>query len=70
MSRRDAAGETPEDRERRVPHVAGCDDEGCYCPDDVFWARMLGDDDPCAPGKDWAAKAFNQGPIVFGGEQP
>lgn len=52
--------ETPEERERRVPHVADCDAEGCYCPDDVFWARMLGDDDPCAPGKDWIAAAFGE----------
>jgi hypothetical protein len=29
-------------------------------PDDVFWRRLLGDDDPCAPGKDWAAAAFGQ----------
>lgn len=21
--------------------------------DDEFWARLLGDDDPCASGKDW-----------------
>ena len=37
-----------------------CDDEGCYCPDDVFWRRLLGDDDPGAPGKDWAAAAFGE----------
>jgi hypothetical protein len=24
----------------------------------VFWGRLLGDNDPCAPGKDWAAAAF------------
>jgi hypothetical protein len=41
-------------------HTEACDDEGCYCPDDVFWARMLGYDDPCAPGKDWAAAAFGE----------
>jgi hypothetical protein len=35
-----------------------CDSDGCYCPDDVFWGRLLGDNDPCAPGKDWAAAAF------------
>lgn len=39
-------------------HVAACDDDACFCPDDMFWARLLGDDDPCAPGKDWAAAAF------------
>jgi hypothetical protein len=39
-------------------HTEDCDDEGCYCPDDVFWRRLLGDNDPCAPGKDWAAAAF------------
>lgn len=22
--------------------------------DDEFWARLLGDDDPCALGKDWS----------------
>jgi hypothetical protein len=42
-------------------HTPACDDEGCYCPDDVFWGRLLGDDDPCAPGKDWVAAAF--GPL-------
>lgn len=31
--------------------------------DGEFWARLLGDDDPCAPGKDWAAAAFTEGPI-------
>lgn len=31
--------------------------------DDEFWGRLLGDDDPAAPGKDWAAKAFTEGPI-------
>lgn len=42
-------------------HVSpDCDDDGCYCPDDVFWGRLLGDDDPCAPGKDWAAAAFGE----------
>lgn len=35
-----------------------CTDDMCVCPDDVFWGRLLGDDDPCAPGKDWAAAAF------------
>lgn len=54
--------ETPQQREDRVPHVADCDNEGCYCPDDVFWRRMLGDADPCAPGKDWVAAAF--GPLT------
>lgn len=53
--------ESREEREARVPHVSpACDDEGCYCPDDVFWGRLLGDDDPCAPGKDWAAAAFGE----------
>jgi hypothetical protein len=33
-------------------------DEICTCPDDVFWARLLGGDDPCAPGRDWPAAAF------------
>lgn len=52
---------TPEERARRVPHVSpDCDTDGCWCPDDVFWYRMLGDDDPCAPGKDWAAAAFGE----------
>ena len=49
---------TPEERARRVPHVAGCDDGGCYCPDDVAWRRLLGAADPCAPGKDCASAAF------------
>jgi hypothetical protein len=39
---------------------ADLEDEVCVCPDDVFWARLLGDDDPCAPGKDWAAAAFGE----------
>ena len=43
-----------------APHAPACDDEGCYCADDVFWARMLGDDDPCAPGKDWVSAAFGE----------
>lgn len=42
-------------------HTPECDDEGCYCSDDVFWARLLGDDDPAAPGEDWAAAAFGEG---------
>jgi hypothetical protein len=42
----------------RIPHDPACDDEDCYCPEDVFWGRLLGDDDPCAPGKDWVAAAF------------
>lgn len=42
-------------------HVnAACDEDGCYCPDDVFWGRLLGDKDPCAPGKNWAAAAFGE----------
>lgn len=42
-------------------HVSrDCDEDGCYCPDDVFWARLLGDNDPCAPGKDWVAAAFGE----------
>ena len=35
--------------------------------DDEFWGRLLGDDDPCAPGKDWVAAAFTEGPIDLGG---
>jgi hypothetical protein len=31
--------------------------------DDEFWGRLLGDDDPCAPGKDWISAAFTSGPI-------
>ena len=31
--------------------------------DDEFWGRLLGDDDPAAPGKDWKAAAFNSEPI-------
>lgn len=47
------------ERERLVPHVTdACDDDGCYCPEDVFWKRLLGDDDPGAPGKNWVAAAF------------
>jgi hypothetical protein len=46
-------------------HTDPCDDDGCHCPDDVFWGRLLGDDDPCAPGKDWAAAAFNSEPITI-----
>lgn len=46
--------------ETEIAHVAGCDDDGCYCPDDVFWARMLGADDPCGPGKDWVEIAFGE----------
>lgn len=57
-------------REAQVPHVADCDGDGCYCPDDVFWARMLGDDDPCAPGKDWAAAAFGDYGASAGCEYP
>ena len=45
---------------RDYPHTAACDAEGCYCPDDVFWGRLLGGDDPCAPGKDWVAAAFGE----------
>jgi len=37
---------------------ANLDEEVCVCPDDVFWGRLLGDQDPCAPGKDWVAAAF------------
>lgn len=45
----------------RVPHVTdACDEDGCYCPDDVFWARLLGDRDPCAPGRDWTIAAFGE----------
>ena len=44
-----------------IEHVsAECGEDDCYCPDDVFWARMLGDNDPCAPGKDWVAAAFGE----------
>lgn len=54
----------------RLPHVhPDCDDEGCYCPDDTFWARVLGDDDPCAPGKDWVSAAFGPKPHDSGAEQ-
>ena len=41
-----------------IEHTAACGDDICVCPDDVFWGRLLGDNDPCAPGKDWAAAAF------------
>jgi hypothetical protein len=41
-------------------HTADCDDQGCYCPDDVFWGRLLGADDPCAPGKDSVGSAFGE----------
>lgn len=41
-----------------VEHSEGCSGDICVCPDDVFWGRLLGDDDPCAPGKDWAEAAF------------
>ena len=44
-------------------HCPDPDNEGCWCPDDALWGRLLGDDDPCAPGKDWAAAAFTEGPI-------
>ena len=30
----------------------------CWCSDDELWARLLGDKDPCAPGKDWVSAAF------------
>ena len=42
-------------------HTPGCiPGELCVCPDDVFWGRLLGDDDPCAPGKDWVGAAFGE----------
>jgi hypothetical protein len=28
----------------------------------VVWGRLLGDDDPAAPGKDWVAAAFGSEP--------
>lgn len=39
---------------------ADLNEDICVCPDDVFWARLLGNKDPCAPGKDWAAAAFGE----------
>lgn len=39
-------------------HAPDCTEDICVCPDDVFWGRLLGDKDPCAPGKDWASRAF------------
>lgn len=47
--------------EQGRPHAPECSDEGCTCSDDVFWGRLLGDGDPCVPGKDWAAAAFGEG---------
>ena len=37
--------------------------------DDEFWGRLLGDDDPCAPGKNWAAAAFGDGMEPNGGDE-
>lgn len=47
-------------------HTTACTEELCWCPDDAFWGRLLGDDDPAAPGKDWVIAAF--GPMEEGAE--